>query len=105
MPAKGAVAATCAALGLSCASLHRSATRQSVPLAPPVCRPSPPKALLSGPRKVVLDGSVRPTPLESSQSSGVAEWRTLSVSLTVRPGRLHVIPTGTNVLEILRRST
>ena len=55
MPAKGAVAATCAALGLSRASLHRSATRQSLPLAPPVCRPSPPRALSSGPRKIVLD--------------------------------------------------
>jgi putative transposase len=55
MPAKGAVTATCAALGLSRASLHRSATRQSLPLAPPVCRPSPPRALSSGPRKIVLD--------------------------------------------------
>jgi transposase InsO family protein len=55
MPAKGAVAATCAALNLSRASLHRSAKRQSLPLALPVCRPSPPRALSPESWKIVLD--------------------------------------------------
>jgi hypothetical protein len=55
MPAKGAVAATCAALNLSRASLHRSAKRQSLPLALPVCRPSPSRALSTGSLKIVRD--------------------------------------------------
>jgi transposase InsO family protein len=55
MPAKGAVGATCAALGLSRASLHRSVTRRGLPPRVPVGRPSPPRALAAGQRQTVLD--------------------------------------------------
>jgi putative transposase len=56
LPARGAIAATCAALGLSRASLHRSRKRQSLPPAPaPQPRPSPPRALPARPRQAVLD--------------------------------------------------
>jgi putative transposase len=47
------VAATCAALGLSRASLHRSAKRHARP--PPIGRPSPPRALPAWSRQTVLD--------------------------------------------------
>jgi putative transposase len=59
LPAKGIIAATCTALGLSRASLHRSCKRQSSP--PPVLRPrpSPPRALPAGSRAA---GDPQPPP-------------------------------------------
>jgi putative transposase len=53
MPISGAVSATCAALGLSRASLARS--RQRLNRAPALCRPSPKRALSAGLRQNVLD--------------------------------------------------
>jgi len=56
LPARGAITATCTALGLSRASLHRSRKRQSLPPgATPQPRPSPPRTLPAGPRQAVLD--------------------------------------------------
>jgi putative transposase len=55
LPARGAVAATCAALGLSRASLHRSVQRRLLPPAAASCRPSPPRALPAEARQAVLD--------------------------------------------------
>lgn len=55
MPAIGSIGATCAALGLSRASLHRSVKRRISPPAPLTCRPSPARALPAGPRQLVLD--------------------------------------------------
>jgi transposase InsO family protein len=55
MPARGAIGATCAALGLSRASLHRAIKRRSLAPAPPVRRPSPPRALAAAARQAVLD--------------------------------------------------
>jgi transposase InsO family protein len=55
MPARGAIGATCAALGLSRASLHRAIKRRSQAPAPPVRRPSPPRALAAAARQAVLD--------------------------------------------------
>jgi len=58
MPALGAVGATCAALGVSRASLHRSVKRATTlpPVPPaPICRPSPPRALPAGARQAVID--------------------------------------------------
>ncbi len=61
LPARGAVAATCATLGLSRASLHRSRNRQSLlpvvslPGTAPQPRPNPPRALPARPRQAVLD--------------------------------------------------
>ena len=55
MPLRGAVSATCDALGLSRSSLRRGCQRliHSPVLAIP--RPSPPRALPAEPRQVVLD--------------------------------------------------
>ncbi len=55
LPAKGTIAATCTALGLSRASLHRSRKRQSSPPAAPQPRSSPPRTLPPAPRQAVLD--------------------------------------------------
>jgi len=55
MPAKGAVGATCTALGLSRASLHRSVKRRTLPACIAVRRPSPARALAAGSRQAVLD--------------------------------------------------
>jgi putative transposase len=55
MPVKGTVSATCAALGLSRASLQRSTKRQSRPPTAPLSRPSPARALPAGSRQTVLD--------------------------------------------------
>jgi putative transposase len=55
MPARGVVSATCAALGLSRASLARSCKRLNRPIAPPPCRPSPKRALPAESRQHVLD--------------------------------------------------
>jgi transposase InsO family protein len=55
MPASGAIAATCAALGISRASLHRSRKRRTLPQAEPTRRPSPPRALAPAARAQVLD--------------------------------------------------
>ena len=55
MPESGAIAATCAALGVSRASLHRSRKRRSEPPAEPTRRPSPPRALQPAARALVLD--------------------------------------------------
>jgi transposase InsO family protein len=55
MPARGAIGATCAALGLSRASLHRAIKRRSLAPAPPLRRPSPPRALTAAARQAVLD--------------------------------------------------
>ena len=54
-PASGATAATCAALGLSRASVHRRRTRLTRPPAEPALRPSPPRALSAAERQTVLD--------------------------------------------------
>jgi putative transposase len=54
-PASGATAATCAALGLSRASVHRRRTRLTQPPAEPALRPSPPRALSAAERQTVLD--------------------------------------------------
>ena len=55
MPVKGTVSATCAALGLSRASLQRCTKRQSRPPTAPLSRPSPARALPAGSRQTVLD--------------------------------------------------
>jgi putative transposase len=55
MPAIGSVGATCAALGLSRASLDRSVKRRALPPPILVCRPSPPRALPASSREAVLD--------------------------------------------------
>ncbi len=55
MPARGVVATTCAALGLSRASLARSCKRLNRPIAPPPRRPSPKRALPAESRQEVLD--------------------------------------------------
>jgi transposase InsO family protein len=55
MPENGAIAATCAALGISRASLHRSRQRRREPPAEPIRRPTPPRALPQAARAEVLD--------------------------------------------------
>jgi putative transposase len=54
-PASGATAATCAALGLSRASVHRRRARLTRPPAEPAPRPSPPRAWSAAERQTVLD--------------------------------------------------
>jgi putative transposase len=56
LPDKGAISASCAALGISRASLQRSVRRQlrGQPFLPKA-RPSPPRTLPAGPRQTVLD--------------------------------------------------
>jgi putative transposase len=55
MPFRGAVSATCAALGISRTSLHRKCQRLIQPPALAIRRPSPPRALPAEPRQIVLD--------------------------------------------------
>jgi putative transposase len=55
MPLRGAVSATCGALGLSRSSLRRSCQRLIQRPAPALPRPSPPRALPAEPRQIVLD--------------------------------------------------
>ena len=55
MPLRGAVSATCDALGLSRSSLRRGCQRLIQPPAIVIPRPSPPRALPAEPRQVVLD--------------------------------------------------
>jgi putative transposase len=55
MPARGAVSATCVALGISRASLRRGCQRLTQLPALSMRRPSPPRALPEGSRQVVLD--------------------------------------------------
>jgi putative transposase len=54
IPARGAVSATCVALGISRASLHGCQRLTQLP-ALSMRRPSPPRALPEGSRQVVLD--------------------------------------------------
>ncbi|MDN3563090.1 IS3 family transposase [Paeniroseomonas aquatica] len=54
-PAPVPIRDACAALGVSRASLHRRQRQQALPPAAPLLRPSPPRALGSAQRQVVLD--------------------------------------------------
>jgi hypothetical protein len=54
-PASGTGAASCAALGLSRASLHRCRSRLTRPQPEPLPRPSPPRTLNAAQRQAVLD--------------------------------------------------
>jgi putative transposase len=55
LPASGAISASCAALGISRASLQRCLRRRSRPACLPKTRTSPPRTLPAGTRQSVLD--------------------------------------------------
>jgi hypothetical protein len=55
MPERGAIAATCAALGVSRASMQRRRKRHPIQPAEPMRRASPPRALPPAARAQVLD--------------------------------------------------
>ena len=69
LPASGAISASCAALGISRASLQRSVRRRSQPACLPKARPSPPRTVPAGPRQNVLD-LLRVAPLCRSGAGG-----------------------------------